>query len=324
MNRRRFLCALAGTAVAAGAGCISVQGVEESSTRRLDVADEAVTVTNPDGDVTVRTEDRDDVHLRSLKYDGAGNEDALSNVEVTTSRGEGTLAVEVVDDTDDGAVDATGVDLDLAVPENTPVPALTVDDGAVDVRGTTGPSTIDAGDGEVTVRDGGGDLTVDANDGKVDLRAVDGSVSVDAKDGDVVAREVTGDVTATLEDGSATVEDVGGTVSVDAADGDVTVTRPGAVGDCSLGDGSATIDVPAVDGDATLATDDGDLDVALARTLDAQLTARTLDGTVRVRDFDVATDDETDAVEATLGDGARSLTIRSGDGDVTVTAMDPT
>lgn len=83
MKRRGFLAGAA-TLVAAAGGCITVSAAETTETHRYEIGDERVTVDNQAGDVTVRTSDREDLHVRAVKRDSMGNEDALSKLSVTS------------------------------------------------------------------------------------------------------------------------------------------------------------------------------------------------------------------------------------------------
>lgn len=302
VSRRGFLAGAA-TVLAAGGGCITVSAAETTETHSYDVGDERVTVDNPAGDVTVRAEEREDVHVRAVKRDSMGNEDALSRLSVTTTRSDEALAVEVEDDTEPGLANTTSLDLDVTVPASNPVTDLHVDDGDVDLDGTVG------------------DLEVDTDDGDVSLRSVDGAVTVQAGDGDVRVDDVTGDATATLEDGDATIRHVEGTVTLDGSDGDLTVTDPGAIDEVTCADGDVSVEVPALDGDATISVGDGDLDLSLGPDLDAEFTLTVGDGDLDVSGFDFVRGDGVKRVETTLGDGTHALAVSAGDGDVSISRL---
>jgi len=302
MRRRGFLAGVA-TVVAAGGGCIAVSAAETTETHRYDIGDERVTVDNPAGDVTVRTEDREDVHVRARKRDSMGNEDAFSKLSVTTARSDDTLAVGVEDGTDPGLADTTSLDLDVTVPSSNRVTDLDVADGDVDLHGTVG------------------DLTVDADDGDVSLRSVDGAVTVEAGDGDLTVDGVSGAATATVGDGDATVRGVDGAVTLDGSDGDLTVTDSGSVDAVTGGDGDVSVEIPALPGDATVSVGDGDLDLSLSPGLDAELSLTVGDGDLDVSGFDFVRGEDVKRVETTLGDGTHTLDVSAGDGDVSVSRL---
>lgn len=161
MKRRGFLAGAA-TLVAAAGGCITVSAAETTETHRYEIGDERVTVDNQAGDVTVRTSDREDVHVRAVKRDSMGNEDALSNLSVTMTRSDGTVAVGVEDDTDRGLADTTSLDLDVTVPASNRVTDL--DGSGFDfVRGE------DVRRAETTLGDGTHTLDVSAGDGDISI-----------------------------------------------------------------------------------------------------------------------------------------------------------
>jgi hypothetical protein len=159
--------------------------------------------------------------------------------------------------------------------------------------------------------------------GSIDLElAVPPSVAVerlDTADGDVTATGVAGDPTAVSGDGKVVLDRVPGAVAARSGDGDVTVRDPGAVRRIRSGDGDVTVTVPAVDGAADVESGDGDVTLRLGDALDAAVEVTTGDGDIAVHGgldrIETATERR---LVGSAGDGTGDLTVRTGDGDVTV------
>lgn len=243
------------------------------------------------------------------------------------------IRVETTERTVERQFDAADLDR-LRVDEATDdIQVERADDDSVQVRarkrahGQTTPDDLQfdarTEDGTLRLRTRKPDV-VGIGGGSVDLSlAVPESVAVDrleTTDGDVVASDVDGDLAAMTGDGSVTLERVGGAVTARSGDGDVTLRAPGAVREVHSGDGGADVTVPAVDGTASVETGDGDVTVRLGDALDATVEATTGDGDLVVAGGldDVETSTE-HRVTGTVGGGTNSLTVHTGDGDVTIT-----
>lgn len=148
------------------------------------------------------------------------------------------------------------------------------------------------GDGRVAVRDIIGDLLVRTGDGAIRLEHVNGGVD------------------ATSGDGSIDIDGVLTTLKLRSGDGRLRVRTTGS---------SAT-------GDWEVSTGDGSVVVEVPEGFAANLDALTGDGRVRVDGLEFSgqldRDDRTRA-RGTLGAGGGRISIRSGDGGITVRRAEP-
>lgn len=152
---------------------------------------------------------------------------------------------------------------------------------------------------------------IDANtgDGRVSIQDVEGNLTVRTGDGSIRLANVRGAVEANTGDGSVDVDGAIGQLKVRSGDGRVRVratAAPASDWSVSTGDGTVVLEVP-----------DG---------FGAELDAATGDGRVRVDgiDFVSAGDDSRHRTEARgrIGQGGARITLRSGDGTITVRHAD--
>lgn len=290
-TRRRLLAgagAAAATALAGCSGSTPFVGKRRERTERIDVGDATGLVVRGEvGDVTVRTEERDDVRAHVVEQASSVTAD-LESLDLSVERADERLTLASVYDGNASGLfsDRPSMDLDLTIPASLAVEAV--------------ETTV----GDVTVRDAVGDLDAEATTGDHLLRNVDG---------DVAASTTTGDVD---------VEQAAGAVTAETNTGDVTVRDVEALGDVESNTGEVAVDVPAIDGDATIETNTGDVDAALGADLDATLRLRSDTGDVALDGVtldDAETSDE--RVTGVVGDGGPTLTIEANTGDVTVTRL---
>jgi len=165
-----------------------------------------------------------------------------------------------------------------------------VGDVAVDGRSADGEFVV-----EVTVDDGDGS----SGGGRGDLEVgVDLSVRVPA------GRELS---------------------SVRTGDGDVSVRGTGPVGTVATESGTVAADVPApLARDVSVRSGSGDVDAWLSPAADASVSVRSEGGYVEVHGDDLGLADrrgDNAEVRGVLGDGAREVSVSSGDGTVEVWAL---
>ncbi len=153
-----------------------------------------------------------------------------------------------------------------------------------------------------------GRARIDANtgDGHVGVQAVEGELRMHTGDGSIRLEHVRGPVEATAGDGSIEIDGVIDRLRAKSGDGSVRVraSSPFAASsawDISTGNGSVVVDLPA--------------------GTSAELDAATGDGRVRV--VGLPFDGETSrrarrAAQGRIGNGGGRITIRSGDGSITV------
>jgi DUF4097 and DUF4098 domain-containing protein YvlB len=150
------------------------------------------------------------------------------------------------------------------------------------------------------------DVSARSGDGSIDIERVAGHVQLRSGDGSIRGRMLGGDVEANTGDGSIRLDGKLSSVRVHTGDGSVTIhadsgSAPGADWDIVTGDGSVTLEVPEGFG--------------------AELDAHTGDGGIHMRDLtltNVTGNIGKNNLRGRLGDGGRSVRVRTGDGSITL------
>lgn len=141
-------------------------------------------------------------------------------------------------------------------------------------------------------------------------------------DGRVTVTHVEGDLRVRTGDGAIHLEQVNG--SIDATSGDGSIDIDGAVRGLSARSGDGRVRVRAVatpSADWNLVTGDGSVLLEVPDGFGAELDATTGDGRVEVRDVPFSGDsDRADrgTARGRLGSGGPTVSIRSGDGGITI------
>ena len=146
-------------------------------------------------------------------------------------------------------------------------------------------------------------------DGRVTVRDVEGDLRVHTGDGSIHLEHVTGAVDASSGDGSIDVEGTIGQLKARSGDGRLRVR--------ALGSGPSA--------DWTLATGDGSVVLEVPDTFGAELDATTGDWRVRVSGLSFSGETEgrrRSRAHGRIGNGGATITIRSGDGLITVRRAD--
>lgn len=225
-----------------------------------------------------------DGHVSVVATDGG-----LVQVE-RTQRGGFTTPEYTVDESSDRLVVRNRCDawfgscsgsLDVQVPAGTDVVVRT-SDGAVTVAGVAGALDVLTSDGEIDVSGLGDHAVLRTSNGAILVADADGSVDARTSDGRIEVDRVGGDLAAVTSNGNLRVDTVGGDARVRTSDG--------------------SVDVAAVQGDVEAVTSNGDVTV-FGTGEPVALTISTTDGRQTV---DAPTDP----------DAARSVVIRTSDGDV--------
>lgn len=168
-------------------------------------------------------------------------------------------------------------------------------------------------------------LTAITRDGSIAVDKVTGTVHLRSGDGSIRANAVTGDVTVRTDDGSLALVDVNGRLSLESGDGSIRVQ--GRFDDLHVKTGDGSITVEAEDGSAMkddwdISTGDGSISFQVPRAFNAEVDASSRDGRVR-SDIDGLTasnddDDDRGTLRGRIGSGGHTVTLRSGDGSITV------
>ena len=169
-------------------------------------------------------------------------------------------------------------------------------------------------------------LVATTDDGRVTVDEVSGRMTLHTDDGGIRGAGLRGEVTANSGDGLVELDDFDGRVDARTDDGSLRVSGRLTGVRLLTDDGSIRVRAEPESGmetDWDIETDDGSVTLELPRGFSAELDARTDDGRVRVADgFDRGRpdddDDDGEALRRTLGDGGRTLRVRSGDGSIRI------
>jgi DUF4097 and DUF4098 domain-containing protein YvlB len=165
----------------------------------------------------------------------------------------------------------------------------------------------------VVARSGDGSIRVERLNGRLELRTGDGSIR---------AMDVSGELLLNTGDGSVTVSGAEGLLDVETGDGGVNVSGRLARVRLHTGDGSIVYRAEPesrMADDWEISTGDGGVTLYLPDGFGADLDAHTGDGSVR-SDIKVASpgDGERRTLRGRIGEGGRSLRIRTGDGGIRI------
>jgi hypothetical protein len=198
------------------------------------------------------------------------------------------LVVHVPDETFGHTGRRDNVDLEVHVPEGTPM-RLAVGSADVTVHGLAGAIDSRTGSSTVSIDDIDGDLASRTGSGDLRVRSVTGSVMCKGGSGDVQLGEVGGDLAVTLGSGDLRL----GTSS----------------GSVRMRSGSGITEIGSLSGDADVTSGSGRVNIGLAAGVQARLDARTGSGQVRTEM----------PLEQSGGHGpAIQIRVRTGSGDVIV------
>jgi hypothetical protein len=247
-----------------------------------------------DGSIQLRSWDRNEIRL-DIERSAASRADAEdARVEVTEQNGQLRIVAKSPgrkgDVTNLFGWMTTTVRLNVTLPRELNVEART-GDGAIDARGLSGRVELRTGDGSVRIQHLDGQITVETGDGAVLARDIRGAVVVNTGDGSVQMSGRFDDVRAQTGDGA---------IGIDVLPGSK-ITREWTL---TTGDGSVTVRVPS--------------------DFNADMDARTGDGSITTRGIRVTDPDTPEErrrhVRGLIGTGGELLTLRTGDGGISVVA----
>jgi hypothetical protein len=245
-----------------------------------------VTLSTFDGSIEVRSWDRDEV-LVEIEKTGASQEQVDGITVVAEQEGD---RVRVEARQPAAGWELVGVErgarLVATLPERCNLLARS-SDGSLQAERLTGRIELRSGDGSVRAIDVGGDLVIDTRDG---------SVKVDGARGSLDARTGDGSITAAGQLAAVNLKTGDGTVSL--------TVEPGSV----------------MSGGWDLSTSDGSIALYLPEAFDAEIDARTRDGSLRfdrgMTDAEVGRDGSAREARATFGRGGQTITVRTRDGSI--------
>jgi DUF4097 and DUF4098 domain-containing protein YvlB len=247
-----------------------------------------VKLTTFDGAIELQGSDRNEVVVEIEKR--AATKEAVEALEVVTTQDGNRIEVEVKHPRSEslsgiGFNRSASARLIVSVPRRANIVART-GDGAIRVDGLTGRVELRTGDGSIRVADASGDLRLHTGDGSITVERAEGTLDLDTGDGGV---NVTGKLSAVkmhTGDGSIVYRAEPGTVMSDAWD---------------------------------ITTGDGGISLYLPTDFDADVDARTGDGSI-ANDLAIAQSDvggeNRRSLRGRLGNGGKTLRLRTGDGAI--------
>jgi DUF4097 and DUF4098 domain-containing protein YvlB len=165
------------------------------------------------------------------------------------------------------------------------------------------------------------DVDVETSDGNVVAQNLSGHVHFSTGDGDITATETHGDIR--LHTGDGRIEGAGFDGALDANTGDGNMRIAGRFDSLSLKTGDGNIDAQVVNGSKvastwTIRSGDGHINMRIATDLNANVEARTGDGsiTLDVPNFAVSGSLSHSSVHGKLNAGGGTLSVSSGDGSI--------
>ncbi|MDE3155075.1 MAG: DUF4097 family beta strand repeat protein [Acidobacteriota bacterium] len=166
-------------------------------------------------------------------------------------------------------------------------------------------------------------LSAGTGDGGIDVAGVAGAVSVHSGDGSIDVHDVKGDLDATTGDGSIRIDGLEGALRARSGDGSVHASGKVSAVQVRSGDGSVAVTAEpgsTMVSDWSVATGDGSITLALPADFSAEVDAHTGDGSVSLNGLalKVSGTIKRDTIRGTLGSGGHQLTLRSGDGSITL------
>lgn len=163
---------------------------------------------------------------------------------------------------------------------------------------------VHTGDGGITARDVTGNIRLDTGDGSMRVDGVKGTLRFHSGDGRIEGERLDGSLNADSGDGSITLRGRFDLVEAHSGDGHIEITAE---------NGSR------LNGPWMVRTGDGRINMRLPDTFNASLDAHTGDGRITI-DFPVTFSGTMNSgtFRGKIGNGGESVTLRSGDGSITI------
>lgn len=251
-----------------------------------------IRLTTFDGAIELQASDRDEVVVEIEKR--AATKEAVDALEVTATQEGNRVELEVKQPKSEsfanmGFNHSASARLIVSVPRRANIAART-GDGSIRLDGLTGRLELRTGDGSIRVADASGDLQLHTGDGSITVERAEGTLDLDTGDGGVNVSGKFGAVKMHTGDGSIVYRAEAGSVMSDAWD---------------------------------ITTGDGGISLYLPADFDADLDARTGDGSI-ANDLNIAgaepSGEERRSLRGRLGSGGKTLRLRTGDGAIKLRA----
>ncbi|MFN7947914.1 MAG: DUF4097 family beta strand repeat-containing protein [Blastocatellia bacterium] len=164
-------------------------------------------------------------------------------------------------------------------------------------------------------------LTARTGDGSIEAHGLSGETSLHTGDGNVTASNLSGSVTVQTGDGSVDLTDVRGRLQAQTGDGKMHLRGRFTGLDARTGDGSMEVTIePGSQMNApwSLKTGDGSIMLALPADFAAELDVHTSDGSISTELPVTISGKLGNTLRGQLNQGGRLLTVRTGDGSITL------
>jgi hypothetical protein len=148
-------------------------------------------------------------------------------------------------------------------------------------------------------------------------------VAASTANGDVAVFDVSGDPDVSSANGDVFVRDVDGYPNLRSSNGDVELIGGRGLSTATTANGDIDVDITSFSGDVEVATTNGDIEIALSPSLDADIDARTGNGTVTVTGLELSNVRQSRThLTGQLGAGGPDVRASSSNGDVDLDALD--
>lgn len=243
-----------------------------------------LSVENREGNIVIRTWDRNEVRVETDRFDE-------NRMEITRSGS--TLRIRPARPWDDD------VDIELTVPAEMALEVRGSPSADISIEGSRAMVAAETVEGDVWVR-GGSTVAVRTVEGDVQIEDVNGPVAASSGDGEIRVLSVRGSVAVDGIDGDITLEDItSDNVDVTTVDGDIIFSGP-------IQDG----------GRYRLSTHDGDLVATVQEGANVTVAVATFDGSFRPS-FEVPIRGNIrNRFQITLGSGSARLELEAFDGEI--------
>jgi DUF4097 and DUF4098 domain-containing protein YvlB len=169
-------------------------------------------------------------------------------------------------------------------------------------------------------------LTALSGDGSITIEDVSGKITLTTNDGSVRASRVVGEIMVRSGDGAIRMDRVEGKVDLETEDGGITIEAKPTALRARTADGSIRIEVEpdtVMAEDWDLQTADGSVVLTLPADFDGELDAVSRDGAVRANHPAVSGEaregeERRRALKAKMGNGGRTVRVRTGDGSIRI------
>ena len=198
--------------------------------------------------------------------------------------------------------------------------------GGLEAAGVHGTTTLKTSSGRIKATDGSGEWELRSGSGRISVEGFDGDLDAHTGSGRIALERVSGEIEATTGSGGIEASNVGGDVEMQTGSGGIRISdlMGGGAFEATTGSGSIRVDgdLSKVT-DLTMQTGSGSIRVETTGVPNVKLVARTGSGSV---DVDVPNMSDVNArrnrVEATLGTGEGTASLRTGSGSIDFSIKD--